>query len=244
MASFTVDFCLFDLDGTIVSTTVAAESAWKKLCAEYDVDPEKLFKYSHGARSNEIMARFFPKLDNSDNKAVKELELSMAYDYLDTVQLIPGSKDLLISLDKETGSAKEVGQRKWAIVTSGSPYLAYSWFDTILKEIGKPDTFITGFDVKNGKPDPEGYAKARDQLCETLKLDKEKARYVVFEDAPVGITAGKKIGAITVGITSTYDKEVLFDAGADFVVEDLTHVTVNKNNSDGIIIEIFDPVRE
>lgn len=240
MPSIDVDICLFDLDGTIVSTTVAAESAWTVLCKEHGVDPQELFKHSHGARSSEIFAKFFPNLDNTDNKGVKKLELSMARDFLDSVGLIPGSSELLLSLDKSTDETTGLNfpERKWAIVTSGSPYLAFSWFDTILKHVGKPKVFITGFDVVKGKPDPEGYAKARDELCELWSLNPRQARVVVFEDAPVGIKAGKKIGATTIGITSTYPKEVLFEAGADYVVSDLTHVRVTENTYKGVTLEI------
>lgn len=241
MSTFTVDLCLFDLDGTIVSTTIAVERAWIKFCKKHNVNAEELFEHSHGARSGEIMARFFPHVDNTDNKATKELELSMAYDNIDTVSLIPGSEKLLLALDKAT--TKDATKRKWAIVTSGSPYLAFSWFDTILKDVGKPDVFITGFDVEKGKPDPEGYGKARDQLCKNWGPDNKHVRTVVFEDAPVGIKAGKAIGAITVGITSTYDKNLLFDAGADYVVADLTHVSVIPNaDGTGITLKVTDPL--
>ncbi|CAI7147754.1 AVN_collapsed_G0023720.mRNA.1.CDS.1 [Saccharomyces cerevisiae] len=243
MAEFSADLCLFDLDGTIVSTTVAAESAWKKLCRQHGVDPVELFKHSHGARSQEMMKKFFPKLDNTDNKGVLALEKDMADNYLDTVSLIPGAENLLLSLDVDTETQKKLPERKWAIVTSGSPYLAFSWFETILKNVGKPKVFITGFDVKNGKPDPEGYSRARDLLRQDLQLTgKQDLKYVVFEDAPVGIKAGKAMGAITVGITSSYDKSVLFDAGADYVVCDLTQVSVVKNNENGIVIQVNNPL--
>lgn len=243
MAEFSADLCLFDLDGTIVSTSVAAEKAWTKLCYEYGVDPSELFKHSHGARTQEVLRRFFPKLDDTDNKGVLALEKDIAHSYLDTVSLIPGAENLLLSLDVDTETQKKLPERKWAIVTSGSPYLAFSWFETILKNVGKPKVFITGFDVKNGKPDPEGYSRARDLLRQDLQLTgKQDLKYVVFEDAPVGIKAGKAMGAITVGITSSYDKSVLFDAGADYVVCDLTQVSVVKNNENGIVIQVNNPL--
>lgn len=243
MVSITVDLCLFDLDGTIVSTTVAAENTWRTFCAKHGVDPEELFKVSHGSRSTEILARFFPDVDNTDNKATKELELTMARDYIDTVSLIPGAEELLISLYKDTETKEALPDYKWAIVTSGSPYLAFSWFDTILKNIGKPKVFVTAFDVKKGKPDPEGYACARDQLSAVWKKDPATVRTVVFEDAPVGIIAGQKMGAKTIGITSSYDKKKLFDAGADYVVDDLSDVVVTKNTQNGeITISINSPL--
>lgn len=243
MPQFLVDLCLFDLDGTIVSTTIAAEKSWTKLCHQYGVDPADLFKHSHGARTQDIMKQFFPKLDNTNNKGVIALEMDMAGSYLDTVSLIPGAENLLLSLDVDTANKTKTPSRKWAIVTSGSPNLAYSWFKTILKKVGKPEVFITGFDVKKGKPDPEGYATARNLLCQDLQLvGKKDLKYVVFEDAPVGIKAGKAMGAITVGITSSYDKSVLFDSGADYVVSDLTQVSVVKNDADGIVIQVNNPL--
>lgn len=239
MASITVDVCLFDLDGTIIDSTFAAESAWKKLCSKYGVDPEEFFKHSHGSRTEEMLARFFPSLDNTDNAALKVLELSMANDYLDSVHLIPGAEKLLLSLDVDTKDNRPLVNRKWAIVTSGSPHIAFTWFKTILKKVGKPKVFITGFDVSKGKPDPEGYSKARDELCKLWDFVPSKVKTVVFEDAPVGIKAGKAIGAITIGITTSYNKQVLFAAGADYVVSDLTSVTVSKNTStSGITLEI------
>ncbi|CAG58505.1 DOG2 [Nakaseomyces glabratus] len=243
---FSVDVCLFDLDGTIVSTTVAAESAWRMLCAKEGVDPEELFKFSHGVRTSEVLAKFFPNIDNTDNKMTRELELSMANNFLDTVSLIPGAKDLLLTLDKDTArQGAKFNERKWAIVTSGSPDLAFSWFKTILKEVGKPDVFITAFDVTKGKPDPEGYAKAKKLLCERLQYESASATSVVFEDAPAGIKAGKAMGAITVGITSTYDLQTLIDAGADYVVKDLTQVEVLKNTEgDQITLEIENPLNQ
>ncbi|EDO16361.1 hypothetical protein Kpol_1051p9 [Vanderwaltozyma polyspora DSM 70294] len=242
MPSIEVDLCLFDLDGTIVSTTYAAEAVWRKFCSKYNVDPEELFKVSHGSRTSEMMARFFPNVDNTDNKAVKELEISIARNYLDLVTLIPGAKDLLLSLDINTTTKEKLPERKWAIVTSGSADLAFSWFSTILKEVGKPDVFITAFDVSRGKPDPEGYNKAQTDLTKILGMDPKSVRSVVFEDAPVGIKAGNAMGALTIGITSSYDKKVLFDAGADFVVSDLTEVVVAKNTKEGITIEIKNPL--
>lgn len=246
---FDTDVCLFDLDGTIVSTIEASELTWTELCNKHGVDPQEFFKHSHGARSAEMLARFFPQLDNSENQMTVALEKQMADNYIDTVKLVPGAKDLLLALDKDTtseSSSKKLHQRKWAIVTSGTPYLAFSWFNNILKEVGKPDVFITGLDVSKGKPDPMGYQMAKDKLADLWNLDTKgtaNVTSVVFEDAPIGIKAGKAIGATTVGITTSYPKELLFEAGADYVVEDLTHVTVVKNSETGkITLRVTDPL--
>lgn len=240
------DVCLFDLDGTIVDTTIAAESTWRKLCKEHNVDPEELFKVSHGSKSSEMLARFFPNFDNTDNRGAMMLEKDMADNYIDTVKLVPGAKDLLLALDKDTTDSsrnfKSENKRKWAIVTSGSPYLAFSWFENILKDVGKPAVFVTGIDVTEGKPHPMGYKMAREALSKTWNYT-VPCRSVVFEDAPVGIKAGNTMGAITIGIASSYPPEKLAEVGANFVVKDLTQVTVKENTETGCIeLEIKDPL--
>lgn len=244
MPSIAVDYVLFDLDGTLVSSTDAAEEAWNKLCDKYGVDYSTLSKVSHGSRTAEILAKFFPNVDNTNNQAVKEFELSIANDYMDIVCLIPGSIDLLISLDRPTGAhpGEVFHHRKWAVVTSGSPWVAHTWFDNLLKSIKKPEVFITAFDVSKGKPDPAGFALATKRLKEIWQDDRKEVRTVVFEDAPVGVQAGKANGSIVVALTSTYDKELLFAAGADYVVEDLSQVCLQSNNKDETVLTITDPI--
>ncbi|CAL9737076.1 2-deoxyglucose-6-phosphate phosphatase 2 [Monosporozyma servazzii] len=242
---FDTDVCLFDLDGTLVSTIEASELTWTDLCKKHGVDPKELFKHSHGARSADMLERFFPQLDNSQNQVTVALEKQMADNYVSTVKLVPGAENLLFALDKDTTNKNaKLHERKWAIVTSGTPYLAFSWFNNILKDVGKPDIFVTGNDVSRGKPDPMGYQMAQDKLAKLWNLQ-SKVQSVVFEDAPIGIKAGKAIGAITVGITTSYPKERLFEAGADYVVEDLTHVTVVKNSETGkITLRVTDPLNK
>lgn len=245
--TITANVCLFDLDGTIVNTTLAAESAWTKLCNQHNVNPTDLFKVSHGSRTEEMLARFFPDVDNTNGKGVSELEKDIADNYLDTIKLIPGAKELLISLDQDPSNSSlnfnTAGKRKWAIVTSGTRYIAFSWFRSILKDVGKPTVFVTGEDVDVGKPNPLGYNTAKTELCKILKFDQSTATSVVFEDAPVGIQAGNAMGAITIGIASSYPAEKLIEAGANFVVKDLTHVTVDKNSEDGTVtLMITNPV--
>lgn len=241
-----VDVCLFDLDGTIVDTTVAAESAWTKLCTEHKVNPQELFKVSHGSKSAEMFKLFFPNVDNTDNKATLALEKDMADSYLEHVHLVPGARHLLQALDHDptdpSVNFKEGERRKWAIVTSGNHYLAYSWFKTILKDVGPPSVFVTGADVSRGKPDPMGYTMARDKISKVRNY-KIPCRSVVFEDAPVGIMAGNAMGATTVAIASSFTKEELLEAHPDYIVQDLTHVTVLKNTETGCVsLKITDPL--
>lgn len=236
------DVCLFDLDGTLVDTEYASECAWTKLCNRYHVDPRSILQHSRSYKTSEIIRRYFPALEG-DSTAVEELEYSIASNYLDSIRLIPGAKKLLNALNTNSCTKNAFVRHKWAIVTSGSPYLAHAWFKTILKDVGMPEVFVTAQDVRKDKPDPEGYMKACRELCEGWNLSTKTVKKIVFEDSPAGIRAGKAMGAIVVAVKTRSEKVELFEAGADYVVADLESVSVKKNTyTSPLVIEIKDPL--
>ena len=79
-----------------------------------------------------------------------------------------------------------------------------------LREIGlTPDTFhsiVTGLDVKNKKPFPDIYIMA----AERIGLAPNEC--LVVEDAVSGIRAGKSAGCRCLGLTTSFEAEVLADA--------------------------------
>lgn len=79
-----------------------------------------------------------------------------------------------------------------------------------------PETMVTAFDVKYGKPHPEPYL---------IGLQKAKAKpnqAIVIENAPLGVEAGVAAGIFTIGVnTGPLDDEVLLSAGANMLVSDM-----------------------
>ena len=76
-------------------------------------------------------------------------------------------------------------QVPWGIVISGTKALATGWLEIL--QLAHPSALITAEAVQNGKPDPTFYLLWK----EKLGLEGE---VLVFEDAPAGIRAGKKVG--------------------------------------------------
>ena len=74
---------------------------------------------------------------------------------------------------------------------------------------------VTGTDVKNKKPDPEIFLKA----AEIAGISPEHA--LVIEDAVSGVQAAKAAGMTCIGVTTSFNSRILFDAGADFVIKKL-----------------------
>ncbi len=81
------------------------------------------------------------------------------------------------------------------------------------------DVIVAAADVTNGKPDPEGYLLAMNQLSEKHRRKLTPADCLIVEDAPKVITAMKQTGFRVLGVTSSYPAERLSDA--DYVVSSL-----------------------
>lgn len=115
----------------------------------------------------------------------------------------------------------------WAIVTSGTSPLVTGWLRIL--DLPKPHHLVSAEMVEHGKPSPEGY------LMGAKELGLDPKNLLVLEDSPAGIKAGKDAGCRVLGIASTHTAAQVKAAGADWVVEDLRSVVVNKTDADGSV---------
>lgn len=136
---------------------------------------------------------------------------------------IPGARKLLASLDHSDAP--------WAVVTSGTRPLVNGWLKVL--KLAEPKRMVTAEDVDNGKPDPACYLLGRSRLGFSNKTD-----LVVVEDAPAGIRAGKAAGFKVIGLTTTHTLEQVREAGADWILQDLTSVTMKAYQEKRIEIEV------
>ena len=83
---------------------------------------------------------------------------------------------------------------------------------------------VSARDVARGKPDPEGYVKARRLLAQAVGRELAPARCIVVEDAPAGIEAAKAAGMRVLAVTTSYAPDHL--AAADRIAGRLTDVTL------------------
>jgi sugar-phosphatase len=110
---------------------------------------------------------------------------------------------------------------RWAIVTSGSVPVATLRLRTA--GIAPPGVFITAGDVRQGKPDPEGY------LAAAGRLSLRPSDCVVVEDSPTGIAAGKAAGMRVVGVATTYPRDAL--AAADVRLPAISAIRVRAGGA-------------
>ena len=176
----------------------AVARVWSGWAVEHGFDPEEVVRAAHGRPSLLTVRDYLPHADHAaENREVERRELE------DTEGIVPlpGAIELLGALPRE----------RWAIVTSCTRPLA----EVRLRAAGlpRPGLFITSSDVAHGKPAPDPYRTAAEEL------GFRAADCVVVEDAPAGVVSGKAAGARVIGIAAVFGEAELREKGADWIVE-------------------------
>lgn len=139
---------------------------------------------------------------------------------------ITGARALLDSLNSV--------HARWGVVTSGTKPLVSGWLEVL--KLPVPENLVTAESVDNGKPDPKCYLMGK----ELIGLKDTKGDILVLEDAPAGIRAGKAAGCKVLGLATTHSVGQVVEAGADWVVKDLSSVRLVDGGKDGVRLEIKD----
>jgi beta-phosphoglucomutase len=99
-----------------------------------------------------------------------------------------------------------------ALVSSTSLY-SLGLVDEIYHVSELFDLVITEVDTTRHKSFPDPYLKALERLpAETLNS-------IVIEDSPNGIISARRAGCFVYGLTSSFQKHLLTEAGADKIIE-------------------------
>lgn len=202
---------IFDWDGVVIDSKDYHEASWNRLAEE-----KKLplfpghFMRGFGMKNEAIIPGILNWTQDPD--LIQALSLRKEELYRDIVrekgiEPLPGVVALLKTLKEHHIPA----------VIGSSTHRKN--IETTLEVLGLRDFFtgiISAEDVNQGKPDPQVFLKAS-QLAAT-----PPSYCVVFEDAQVGIDAGKAGGMKVIGVATTHPSHHL--KGADRVVDRLTEV--------------------
>ncbi len=180
---FDCDAVLFDMDGTLVDSRQIVERMWRLWAAEHGLPVAGALAVAHGRRTIETMQLLAPHLATPEEAArLDALEAEQEGEE----RAIPGASVLVAALPAH----------RWAIVTSAGRDLALRRIAQV--GLPAPAVLVSADDVVTGKPSPEGYRQAAEQLGVDTR------RSVVIEDTPAGVEAGRSAGARVIGLTTTY----------------------------------------
>lgn len=187
---------VFDMDGVLADSGDSVDRSWGRWAAERGLDGAEVTMWAHGQRSLETVRHYLPESEWERGQAdIDRYEIEDAVN----VRTIPGAVELTSAVPRD----------RWAAYTSANIPLAAGRLAAA--RIPEPPVLITADHVRNGKPDPEGYALA------IARLGVDPARVVILEDAPAGIVAARGAGAgwvIGVG-------DLALPTAADVVIRDL-----------------------
>lgn len=172
---------LFDMDGTLVDSTVVVERTWRRFARRHGLDGEEILATSHGRRTGETVARYAPAGVDPEAETARVVAEEVAD--VDGIVAVPGAPQLLSDLSTD----------RWAVVTSAGRELAERRMAAA--GLPLPAHLVSADDVTQGKPHPEGYLAA----ARALGASTDSA--VVFEDAAAGLLAAVAAGttAVVVG---------------------------------------------
>jgi sugar-phosphatase len=213
---------LFDMDGVLVDSTPAVARVWSGWAREHGFEPDAVVKQAHGRPSIATIRELLPHGDHhAEDREVERRELEDVED----VVALPGAAEILRALPPN----------RYAIVTSATRRLA----EVRLRAAGLliPQHFVTATDVKRGKPNPDPYLMG----AEILRVP--PAKCIVIEDAPSGVRAGKATGARVIAVRTTSDDAELSQAGADWIIADLSFLSAELNPADGEIALVLNQGR-
>lgn len=219
--------CVFDLDGVIVDTAKYHFMAWRSIANDLGFDfseeQNESLKGVSRVESLEIILNW-GKIDISDSEK-EELANRKNEKYLNLIESLTGG-DALPGIPRFLNILKERGIR--IALGSASKNAVH-----IINRLGLErffESMIDGTKVKNGKPHPETFLLA----CQELGVEPKAT--IVFEDAPKGIEAALAGGMFAIGVG---DSESL--KNAHFVIQGFEGINLERllDNIPQLTIESF-----
>lgn len=176
------DAILFDLDGTLVDSFEVSTRWWQNWAPGVGLTWDAIAAQVRGRHAIKVIRELLPhrppELNEADATSLGDWEERNVH----LMRATAGAAHLLGLLEPD----------RWAVVTTSSRDQA----NARLRAAGLPipGVLITSDDVRDLKPDPEGY------LLASAALGVSAANCVVVEDSVTGVLAGRAAGATVLAI--------------------------------------------
>lgn len=208
---------IFDMDGVMVDTEHIQSLAFEKILNEYGINPQK---NEHGTvhisgvttpETWELLKKQYNFKANTKeltNRKRQEVMLILK----NNIKALPGLVELLDDIVNHNV--------KLAVVSSAQR----ERLDFVLAKLNIYNYFettISAGEIKNGKPAPDCYLKAANEL----RIN--PANCVVLEDAKIGVTSAKAANMKVVAVPNEYTKKMDFSE-ADLIVPSLMNINYTK----------------
>lgn len=195
---------LFDMDGVIVDSMHKHAEAWQRVFYDYGISltKEEIFKREGMSGRSSIVDIIKEKEDRVPDKDEQSEILQKKLEIFERgqIKVYPFIREILEYIQSQKIEAGLVTGSLRRSVQFVLPEDMKGYFNVI----------ITVDDIQNGKPHPESYIRAMEELeCNTKNT-------LVIENAPLGITAAKRAGLDCFAIETTLESPFLKEADKIF----------------------------
>jgi pyrophosphatase PpaX len=200
---------IFDIDGTLTSTNELIFASFNHITEKYmnkTMTPKEIIGL-FGPTEDQIIEGWF----NENHQEVKDDYYSYYSDnLLNSADLYPGIRELLILL-----KSKNV---KLSIYTGKGRSAALITLEK-LKIVHLFDMIVTGSDIKDHKPSPEGI----NVFLEKFNLSPDEV--LMIGDAPADIIASRGAGVKVASVVwDSYAKDEVLGLGSDYLFESVAEL--------------------
>lgn len=200
---------LFDMNGVLVNDEHLQEKAFQQTLSRFNIPltSRDYIRFFIGKTDHKGFADYFKALNLTHDIDSLIAQKGKEYEKLarDGVQSYPMVREFIEAAFKQGFTL--------AVVTSSMNNEAVSVL-TGLKLTSYFDTIVAADNIKNGKPDPEGYLKGAASLS---VLPQE---CIVIEDSPSGLKAAKAAGMFSIAVLNTHSADELSEAS--ITIKDLS----------------------
>jgi HAD superfamily hydrolase (TIGR01509 family) len=206
---------IFDMDGVLIDSHPIHKRAWRKFFDSLDLqvsDSEMDFVLD-GRKKEDILRHFLGDLSQVQIRDYGHRKEMLFREEALGIRPVDGALSFLEELTQEGIT--------FALASCGSS----SRVHFILRRLEIHDRFqaiVTADDVQQGKPCPEIFTKAADQLGFDYN------ELLACEDAASGVTAAVAAGLKCIGIAEENRAESLLLAGAERVVPNFSAVSLHE----------------
>ena len=205
---------LFDMDGVVIDSERLHLRAMGLTLEKHSIPYNQPFLNEYVGRSDEsFFSHVFHNIDSSIEIEQLLEEKNVYFEgLLAELDYIEGFTDF-----RESIRDIQVG-----LVTSSSRF-SVNKVNELINHLQHFDVVVAEEDTQKHKPNPDPYLLALEMF------GADGSETLVIEDSINGIIAGKKAGCVTAGLTTSFNSERLFDAGADYVFDSYSEIKEKFN---------------
>jgi len=203
---------IFDLDGVLVDSAWAHRQAWYDLAAKEGLEmSDRFFSDTFGMQNDTIIPMLRPDVTEQEMERMAQWKEQRYRELIRSRPELAEGADALLRDLRAYGFKLAIGSS--APKENVEVFWAAAHLDRHMQ------ARVTKEQVRAGKPAPETFLKAAEELGLPAR------RCVVVEDAVHGVQAGRAAGMPVVAVTTTRSREELMQAGADRVADSLAELS-------------------